>query len=92
MALWPFIFIKREFKSDPVLLNHERIHIRQQKELFLIFFYFFYFTHYLINLILYRNHKIAYRNIIFEREAYACEKDLVYLSKRKIFNFMSFIK
>ena len=40
ITLFPFIFIKDE--GDPVVINHESIHIKQQSELFVIFFYLLY--------------------------------------------------
>jgi hypothetical protein len=33
----------------------------------------------------------AYQNISFEREAYANERDMEYLSKRKRFGFMQYL-
>ena len=34
IVFWPFVFIKRrELKNNPVFMNHERIHLRQQLEL-----------------------------------------------------------
>ena len=32
MAMFPFVFIKGDVK--PVVINHEKIHIEQQKELY----------------------------------------------------------
>lgn len=90
MALWPFILIKRkEMKLDAVLINHERIHHRQQLEMGIIPFYLVYFVNYLYNLIKYRTHYKAYREIIFEREAYTMEKDIEYLKHRKFWAFLS---
>lgn len=91
MAVWPFILIKKdEMRHDQVLLHHERIHHRQQLELLLLPFYLLYLFNYLYNLLKYRNHYTAYRQIIFEREAFACDKDLTYLKRRPIFAFLRF--
>ncbi|RBQ05914.1 hypothetical protein DRW42_15410 [Pedobacter miscanthi] len=80
MAIFPFILLKsKSFKKDPEIINHEKIHLRQQLELLVFPFYFLYFFNYLINLFKYKNHDRAYRNIIFEREAYDHETDLNYL-------------
>lgn len=79
MALWPFVFIKREHADNKALLNHELIHIRQQLELFIIPFYLLYIVNYGVNLLKYRNHRDAYMNICFEREAYSNESDFDYL-------------
>ncbi len=91
MALYPFIFIKKhELKNDIVLINHERIHHRQQLELLIVPFYLIYFINYLINLFRYKNHFAAYKEIVFEREAFAMDKNLEYLKHRKLFAFLKF--
>lgn len=64
-------------------MNHEFIHLRQQIELLIIPFYILYLLNYLINLIIYRSHFLAYRNIAFEREAYENDSRLSYLSGRR---------
>ncbi|KQB99233.1 hypothetical protein [Pedobacter sp. Hv1] len=92
MALFPFILIKKqEQKNDPVLINHEKIHLRQQLEMLILPFYVFYLLNYFINLLRYRNHDRAYFNISFEREAYHYEADLNYLSERKWLKWIAFL-
>lgn len=91
MALFPFILIReKEFSNDAVLMNHERIHHRQEVELLIVPFYFFYLLHYLINRLRYRTHRKAYLHIVFEKEAYAQENNLNYLKSRKPFSFMKY--
>ena len=91
MAVYPFILLKNSNqKQDKKLINHEKIHLRQQIELLLVVFYFLYLVNYLFNLLKYRNHYHAYYNISFEKEAYRYEKDLNYLSDRKWFNWINF--
>ena len=86
MAIYPFILIRRkEYKNDLVLVNHERIHHRQQIELLIIPFYIFYLLNYILNLFRFRSHHQAYLNIVFEKEAYKNEKNLHYLNDRKTF-------
>lgn len=63
------------------IINHEKIHLRQQLELLILPFYILYLISYLINFIKYKKHHLAYRNIIFEKEAYDYESDLSYLKK-----------
>ena len=46
---------------------------------------------YLVCLIRYRNHKMAYRNNPFEAEAYLFEADIYYLSRRKHFAWVGYI-
>lgn len=73
-----------------VTINHEKIHTRQIRECGYIFFYIFYVAEWLVRLLSLRNSYRAYRNISFEREAYAHENDLNYLKKRKRFAFAAY--
>lgn len=91
MALFPFILVKSAaFKADTILINHERIHLRQQAELLILPFYILYLLNYVINLLRYRAHYPAYRNIVFEKEAYAREADMNYLATRKWYSFLAY--
>ena len=78
-------------KEDSVFLNHERIHLRQQAELLILFFYLWYGLEFLIRLIQYKNRHKAYRNISFEREAYHHENEIGYLKKRRGYGFFEFL-
>ena len=85
IALWPFIFIKeKELSKNPILINHEKIHLKQQVELLILLFYCFYLIEYLFLLFRFLNHDKAYRNISFEKEAYQNDKDLNYINTRKL--------
>lgn len=91
LAVFPFVFLKHSsLKFDEILINHEKIHLRQQLELLIIPFYFLYCFEFLIRLIKYRNWTLAYRNISFEREAYIKEKDLNYLKSRPFWSFLKY--
>ena len=93
MTLYPFVFLKTEqLKTNKVLINHEKIHLRQQLELFVIPFYLFYVIEFLIRLIIYRHWNKAYRNISFERESYVNEMNLQYLKNRKIWAFLKYLR
>lgn len=93
ITLYPFIFIKKpEDKRNRVLINHEKIHLRQQLEMLIIFFYVAYLAEYYYHLFKLKNSYHAYRAISFEREAYAMEHDLNYLNRRKAWSFRKFIK
>ncbi|RYU89311.1 hypothetical protein EWM62_13330 [Mucilaginibacter terrigena] len=84
IALFPFILVNSEkLLNDAVVINHERIHLKQQAELLVIPFYLLYLLNYMVNYAIYRNHNRAYLNIVFEREAYANEADMGYLNRRK---------
>lgn len=92
MALFPFILLRdKRMKDNHRLINHERIHLRQQAELLVIPFYIWYVTEYLIGLAIYKNKKEAYYNISFEREAYSNESKFNYLNHRPFWNFAKYL-
>lgn len=78
ITLFPLIFTRR---TDNVTLTHERIHMRQQVELLVVFFYLLYFFEWLCK---------SYEDISFEREAYENESDIDYLKKRKMFAWVNY--
>ncbi len=88
ITLFPFI-ISREKMSEDVL-NHECIHIAQQKELFVLFFYLLYGWDYLMGMIKYRNKEEAYFRIRFEQEAYEHMCDQDYLDNRKPYSWRKY--
>lgn len=66
------------------VINHERIHFAQQRELWYLPFFLLYVCEFLVRLVLKRfNWDKAYRSISFEREAYAQERNYTYLQRRK---------
>ena len=95
ITLFPFIILKYD-KNDKsiqpyeIVANHEKIHLRQQLELLVIFFYPLYFTFYLINRIKGMKHYEAYRNIPFEKESYINEGDFNYLKHRKFWQWRKY--
>ena len=92
ITLFPFIFfLRKEDKRNVVLVNHEKIHIRQQLELLVIPFFIWYGLEFLVRLFQYKNRREAYRNISFEREAYTNEKDLDYLEQRSFWSFLKYV-
>lgn len=91
LSLWPFIFLRSPaLRQDTVLINHERIHLRQQAELLVVFFYLWYLAEWLFRCLWYLDPYRAYQNISFEREAYANEKDMDYLGSRRPFSFLRY--
>lgn len=93
LTVFPFVFIKYRFDSEnKVLLNHEKIHIRQQMELLVLPFFLWYFVEYAVRLLQYKNANLAYRNISFEREAYTNEEHLNYLETRRFFTFLKHLR
>ena len=93
LTVFPFVFLKqKDMKLNAILINHERIHLRQQLELLVIPFYLIYFIEFCVNLIKYKNVNTAYYNISFEKEAYLNEKDLGYLKTRPSWNFRKYYR
>ena len=91
-TLFPFVFLAdKKDRAHAVLLNHERIHIKQQVELLILPFFIWYFFEFLIRLLQYKNRRVAYYNISFEREAYTNEKDLNYLKQRPFWSFLKYV-
>lgn len=82
ITIFPFIFIAEDVVITDRLINHERIHLRQQLELLVLPFYVWYLIAY---------YRKRYYNVSFEREAYANDADPVYLKKRKPFAFIKYI-
>lgn len=84
--IFGFVFARKEL--NPIserTINHESIHTAQGKEFLWIFFYLWYGFEWIIRLIQYRDSKKAYRNISFEREAYANDQNIDYLKTRKCY-------
>ncbi len=91
LSLWPFIILKNDdLKDDIVLINHEKIHLKQQQELLIVFFYILYISEWLLRTLFYSDSYKAYQNISFEREAYVNEKNLDYPDERKTFGFLGY--
>ena len=81
VTFYPFIIIPKSTKQNPILINHEKIHLRQQRELLLLPFYIWY----LIAL-----KRKGYLNISFEKEAFSNERNLKYLDTRTPFSFIKY--
>ncbi len=91
ITIYPFIIIHKDYKGNLGLVNHEKIHLKQQIELFWLFFFIWYVVEFVVRCIQYKNWYLAYRNISFEREAYQNEKNQNYLSERKKFSFFKYL-
>lgn len=92
MALFPFILLKElRYVSNAVMLQHEKIHLRQQLEMLILPFFIWYGIEYFIRILQYKDKHLAYRNISFEREAYANESQKDFLQNRKFWNFIKYL-
>lgn len=83
ITIFPFIFIKDKKFMTKEIINHEKIHIRQQIEMLIIPFYLCYAIEGIFK---------GYYNISFEREAYSNQNDLNYLKTRRMFSFLKYFK
>jgi len=92
MTVFPFIFLKSKvLKQSETLVNHEKIHLKQQLELLIVPFYIWYGLEFVFRLIQHKNWHIAYKNISFEREAYCNDTNLQYLKTRRYWQFLKYI-
>lgn len=93
ITFYPFIILKnKNFRFNKILVNHERIHLRQQLDLFILFFYVWYTIEFVVRFCICKNKKMAYKSISFEKEAYVNEHNLKYLDKRKWMSFLKYLK
>ena len=91
ITLFPVILLRKpESLHDKTLINHEKIHLRQQLELLIIFFYLWYVIEYYFWYLRLRDSFLAYKYISFEREAFAMEDDHDYLKTRKLWSFWKY--
>lgn len=80
----------------PNFENHESIHWIQQLEMGILFFYIWYIIEWLIRLAiwpftLFSKKWKPYKNLSFEREAYANDYNKKYLNNRKHYSWMKYI-
>lgn len=87
-ACWPFIIFRAEKYATPKRVNHERIHLAQQREMLVVPFYLAYVLNFIWNLI--RMRPRPYRDIKFEREAFQNEADPTYLETRKFWAWINY--
>jgi len=83
------LFVHRGVYLSEELINHERIHTAQQREMLFVFFYLFYLIEWLVRLPMRGN---AYLNISFEREAYANQRNLDYLDERRHYAWRNYMR
>lgn len=83
------LFVHHGVYLSNEMMNHERIHTAQQREMLYVFFYIAYILEWLVRLPMRGN---AYRNISFEREAYANQRNLDYLHHRRHYAWCHYLK
>ena len=104
IAIFPFIFVRKDIDFDSKDLNHEKIHLFQQKTLIIIsllilipvIWYFslpwwFILLSYFTFYILYGIFCLiyGYRNTPFEKEAYDSDDNLNYLDDIKLLGWLN---
>jgi hypothetical protein len=89
ITIWPFVFIRDE--GDPVTINHEKIHLRQQIEMLLLGFYVLYSVFWLLGKIKGFTNSKAYYTIPFEKEAYENQHNFDYIENRKIYSWLRYL-
>jgi len=93
MTIWPFILVNKDLpvRSYPRVMQHEMIHVSQQLQMLLIGFYLQYYIEYLIRRLQYPTWDEAYRNISFEREAYANQRTSTYYKTRPFWGHLKYL-
>lgn len=92
MAVWPFIFVRKDAKFTEVDRRHEEIHGRQQLEMLWLPFFLWYVVEWIIRSIQYRSWKVGYYEISLEWEAYVNECKEDYLEHRKHYAWVQRLK
>ena len=92
LSFFIFIWITREPNDQKQLIHHEKIHFWQQVEMLFVFHWLFYGVFYLLGRMTGQCHYIAYRYNPFEIEAYTYDGDEDYLTKRRAFAWIGFVR
>jgi hypothetical protein len=87
VTVFPFIYTKNN-NTPKNVLNHELIHYEQYKETLIIGFPIILCINFLINCLYYCDRNIAYRKLLFEREAYENMNNYDYLKYRKRYSWI----
>ena len=88
ITMFGVLFLRKSANLTARLLNHERIHARQQRELLWIPFFLWYGIEWFIRLF---SHGDEYRSISLEREAYDNQDKENYLRERKPYAWLRYV-
>ena len=92
ITVFPFIFVgSARARQDDTLMTHERIHLAQALEMLVVPFYVCYIVEFGCRWLKHRNFDRAYRNISFEREAYAHQHEATYWKTRPFWAFRRYL-
>lgn len=90
--LFGILFVREDAAMDGKDFNHKEIHTAQMREMLYVPFYLWYVVEWLVRLVQCRDMEKAYRSISFEREAYANERDMGYLGRRRRYSWTGYLK
>ena len=92
VTVFPFIFIRSKEDAIPWVVNHERIHIKQQLELLLVGALLLQIIEFLYSLLVRKlTWYEAYLWSSTEQEAYRNQNNLNYLKNRKLFAQLGYL-
>ena len=96
LAIYPVVFVEANALTEKgnvtVILNHESIHLAQQKESLVLPFYIMYmFEESIRAVVLGNGYEDGYLQISFEKEAYMNERKKTYLQKRIPFVWFNYM-
>lgn len=92
ISLFPFIILREKYKGTDrgvEVVRHETIHFKQQIETLVVPFYVIYVLNFVFNLL--TMNPDPYRNILFEKEAFANEAEELYITNRKPYAWLKLI-
>jgi hypothetical protein len=83
VAAWPGVILARRGASlSARVVNHERIHHAQQREMLILPFFVWYVLEFMMRFLFTFSWGKAYRNLLHEREAKRHEGNAGYLARR----------
>ena len=91
ITLFPVIFYNEKPMTEQDI-RHETVHLWQQALLLVAPFYLLYALFWLWGILRYHDNQKAYRNIPFERSAYALEKETEVKPLRQAFDWLHYLK
>ncbi len=93
ITFYPFLFVRIDTRNNAELIRHETIHIRQQLELLIIGAWVLYLVEYFYGIYVKKlDKRQAYYFTALEQEAHRNAMNLNYLSQRKPYAVLKYIK
>lgn len=92
LSFFIFIWIMRQPHDQRQLVRHEKIHFWQQVEMLFVFHWLLYALFYLLGRVSGQCHYVAYRYNPFELEAFTHDREEDYLSRRKPFAWVRYVR